>query len=107
MFTEDLTNERLIDRFLQRIPKHYDVAATNGVGSHLSHRQLIYTIPLGIDRAQVVVMLNRSFLGGEEIKLIKETDAKLLKDKNYFVVYRDDQFIVFKRKGLRRSLYYF
>lgn len=107
MFTEDLTNERLIDRFLQRIPRRYDVAATNEVGSHLSHRQLIYTIPLGIDRAEVVVMLNNPSLGSEEIKLIKQTDTKLLSDPNYFVVYRDSQFIVFKRTGLRRSFYYF
>lgn len=107
MFTERLENEKLIDKFLSRIPKRYSVAATNEVGSHLSHRQKIYTIPVGVDQADVIIMLNRTSLSDEEIRIIKDVDAKLLKDKNYFVVYRDDQFIVFKKKGLKRSFYNF
>ena len=107
MFTENYTSDNLIDKFLQSIPKRYSVSATNEVGSHLSHRQRIYTIPLGIDKADVVVLLKRTSLSSEEIKIIKNVDTKLLSDKNYFIVYRDSKFMVFKKKGLRRSFYYF
>lgn len=107
MFTEDLTNNNLIDKFLQRVPKRYAVAATNEVGSHLSHRQKIYTLPLGLDKADVVVLYSSQSFDVPSEKANKKIINKLLNDDNYFLVYRDYEFVVFKKKGLRRSFYYF
>lgn len=107
MFTEDLANNNLIDRFLQRIPKRYAVAATNEVGSHISHRQKIYTLPLGLDKADVIAFYSNESFDTQAQKSNKKIINKLLNDDNYFLVYKDSQFVIFKKRGLRRSFYYF
>lgn len=107
MFTEDLTNDNLINEFLQRIPKRYSVTATNEVGSHLSHRQKIYTLPLGLDKADIIVLYSDKSFDIPSQKSNKKIIDDLTRNTNYFLVYSDYQFVVFKKKGLKKSLYHF
>lgn len=98
MFTKPQSNKQVIEDFLSKIPAEYSVAATNNLGSHVSHRQQIFTIPVGIGKADMVIFLlnaNSSQSLDEEKKLAYNMKF----DKNYIEVFRIDDFIVFKRKG--------
>ena len=90
MFTKPQANKEIIEKFLSKIPQHYTVAATNNLGSHLSHRQRISTIPLGIDKADVVVFLLSQ----------KEMVNNLKYNKNYVEVLRIDDFAAFKKRAI-------
>ena len=90
MFTKPQPNKEIIENFLSRISEKYSVAATNNLGSHLSHRRMIYTIPIGIGKADFVV-----FLGGER-KMVNSMKS----DKNYVEIFRKDDFVVFKKRNL-------
>lgn len=89
MFTKPESNRGVIESFLLTVPEYLTVAATNNLGSHLSQRQIIYTIPVGADKADIVM-----FLGGK-----KEMIEMVSQDKNYAEVLRIDDFIVFKKRG--------
>jgi uncharacterized membrane protein len=91
MFTKQLPQAKTIDNFLSTIPHEYSVAATNNVGSHLSHRRKIYTIPVGVDRADYIIFL---LSDSSQRKMVEE----LRIDKNYIVVFSLKDFIAFKRK---------
>jgi uncharacterized membrane protein len=97
VFTRRLSYREEIDSFLKKIPQRYSIAATNNLGSHLSHRTRIYTIPNGIDKADVVLFLLTDdyspFSLKEQEKLVKE----LRNDKNFLVMYEKNEFIAFLR----------
>lgn len=100
MFTEPLPNREAVDGFLSKIPKKYTVAATNNLGSHLSQRQKIFTIPVGIDQADIVVFLLNDSFAQPSLSAQKEMAGKMEKDRNYTVIFKLDDFVAFKRRGL-------
>ncbi len=57
MFTKQLENGRVITNVINSIPQNLSVSSTNNLGAHLSQREHIYTIPYGMDRADVIVFL--------------------------------------------------
>jgi hypothetical protein len=93
MFSKQLPNRAYVDNFLQQIPKKDSVAASNDIGSHLSLRENIYSIPYGIDRADVIVLL----LNGSD-PLSKGVYTKVSKDPHYQKVADQDGFVAFQRK---------
>ncbi len=100
MFTNQLQNRETIDNFLQRIPRIYSISTTNNLGAHLSHRQKIYTLPAGIDKADYVLFLLKdptdSLSNKEEAELVE----KMEKNLNYQKVFVNGSFVVFKKKIL-------
>ncbi len=100
MFTETLQNRDVISNFLADIPPRYSIAATNNLGSHLSRRQKIYTIPVGIDKADIIAfLLNDDFAQPSlpsQIKMANEMEA----DKKYIEIFKQDTFVVFEKKNL-------
>ena len=96
MFIKPQENKEEIESYLSQIPNSYSVAATNNAGSHLSQRQVIYTIPYGIEKADIVVFLLSDKKSQEEF----EDEVKTVKsNKNYKEVYRINQsFIVFEKQ---------
>lgn len=95
MFTKPQVNKAEIDSFLSKIPDQYSVAATNNVGSHLSQRQVIYTIPKGINDADIVVFLVNKGDFTNEIKMIEN-------NKNYRQLYKINYtFMVFEKQAAR------
>lgn len=100
MYTEQLVYRQQVDAFLRTIPKRYSVAATNNIGSHLSHRQRIYTIPLGIDTADVIVFLLNDQFAQPSLKTQKEFVQELSNDPRYIKVYEYGDFVLFTKKGL-------
>jgi len=93
MFIRQLPDRAYIDNFLHKIPKKKSVAASNDIGSHLSSRQNIYTIPYGLDRADVVALL----LNGTDPQA-KDVFKKIKKDTHYREVAHQDGFVAFERK---------
>ena len=91
MFTKQVPDRLFIDNYLQSIPKKNSVSASNALGSHLSLRDNIYTIPYGIGKADDVVLL---FTDPQS----KEEYPKLLKDPQYKEVVHKNNFVAFKKK---------
>jgi len=100
MFIRNQPNKKAIENFLSSIPQKFSIAATNNLGSHLSQREKIYTIPVGIDQADIVLfLLNDPFAQpslAAQIKMAK----KMSNDKNYIEIFRMNDFIVFEKRNL-------
>ncbi|MGH7204446.1 MAG: DUF2079 domain-containing protein, partial [Candidatus Levyibacteriota bacterium] len=90
MFVKPLENRAAIDAFLNQIPNDDTVAGSNDVGSHLSHRDTIYTVPAGIDRADVVVLILTD-------PKAKDAYNKVQKDPHYQEVEKLSNFAAFTR----------
>lgn len=90
MLTKPLVNRAAIDQFLAAIPKNYTVSASNDVGSHLSHRDTIYTVPVGINRADMIALILTD-------PKAHETYKKVSKDSHYKKVKDTGNFVAFKR----------
>jgi uncharacterized membrane protein/uncharacterized membrane protein YbhN (UPF0104 family) len=92
MFIKQLPDKVFVDNFISKIPKKDSVAASNDIGSHLSTRENIYAVPLGLDRADYVVIL----LNWADPQA-KNAFLKASKDPHYHLVARDDNFVAFQR----------
>ena len=97
MFTKPQQNGDRIEKFISNIPSKYSVAATNNVGSHLSHRQKLYNVPLGINHADFIVFLLDDHFAQPSLEVQHEMVEKIKNDKNYSEVLRIDNFIVFEK----------
>ncbi len=91
MFTRQLPNRAYIDTFLATIPKNASVAASNDLGSHLSLRENIYTVPYGLDRSDVIVLLITD-------QQTKDAFLKVIKNSQYREVAQKDNFVAFQRR---------
>lgn len=100
MFTKPQPNKEIIENFLSKIPEKYSVAATNNLGSHLSRREIIYTIPIGIDKANVILFLLNDNWARPSLRAQKEMTDNMKSDKRYIKVFEKDDFAVFKKQGV-------
>jgi len=97
MFTNQLPQKETIEDFLDTIPSKFSIAATNNLGSHLSRRQKIFTIPVGIDKADVIVFLLNDSFAQPSLKAQIETAEKMKKDKNYIKIFEQGDFVAFRK----------
>jgi len=100
MFTKSLKNKKAIDNFLINIPRQYSIAATNNVGSHLSHRQKIFTIPVGIDRADIIVFLLNDYSAQPSLAAQIDMAKRMENNKNYIQIFKSGDFIAFEKRNL-------
>lgn len=100
MFVKPYPSEKIVEKFLSVIPKEYSVAATNNLGSHVSQRQKIATIPLGIDKAGVVLFLLNDKTAQPSLEAQKEMAENLKQDRNYDIIFEKNDFVAFKKKGV-------
>lgn len=100
MFSNTLDYGPIIDKYLNKIPKRYSVAADNSIGAHLSHRQRIYTIPNGVEQADYVTILLRNQTNDTSVKVENKIVRKLANDQNYFVDFKYKNFISFRKVGI-------
>ena len=100
MLTKPQKNKEIIKNFLSRISEKYSVAATNNLGAHLSHRKINYTIPYGIDKADVIIFLLNDRFAQPSLATQKEMANNLKRNKNYIEVFEKDDFVVFKKQGV-------
>jgi uncharacterized membrane protein/uncharacterized membrane protein YbhN (UPF0104 family) len=97
MFSKPLNNNKAIARFIALIPKKYSVAATNNLGSHLSRRQRIYTIPIGIDSADYILFLLNDRFAQPSLSDQIKMEQNLEKSSKYRLVYKIGVFSAFKK----------
>ena len=97
MFTAQYQNKEIVNDFLSSIPQKFSIASTNNLGSHLSRRQKIYTIPVGIDKADIVAFLLNDSSAQPSLKAQIEIARKMKNDKNYIKIFEEGDFIVFKK----------
>lgn len=100
MFTKPQKEKKIINDFVHGIPPTYSVAATNNIGSHLSHRQKIFTIPVGLDQADYILFLLNDLSAQPSLKFQKDLAIKLSLDKNYIEVFRTGDFVAFRKVNL-------
>lgn len=100
MFIKPQENRVFIKNFLSRIPRKYSIAATNNLGAHLSHRQNIFTIPQGLDKADVILFLLNDSFAQPSLEEQKKMAEKMKEDKSYSLVLEKDDFVVFKKRNL-------
>lgn len=101
MFTKPLPYAQSVDAFLSTIPIQYSVAATNNIGSHMSHRQKIFTIPTGIDQADIVVFLLTDKYAQPTLAAQRQMVEKLHNNKQYVELFRYNDFAAFKKRGIK------
>jgi len=100
MFTKPQKNKNTIEKFISTISPEYSVAATNNIGAHLSHRQKIFTVPIGIDKADFIVFLLDDHFAQPSLKAQYEMVERVKNDKNYVEILAIENFIVFKKRNL-------
>jgi uncharacterized membrane protein/pimeloyl-ACP methyl ester carboxylesterase len=100
MFRDQLSNGKNIDDFLVKIPTKYSIAASNNLGSHLSHRRNIYTIPVGIGQADVILFLLNDTYAQPSLQAQKDMVKQMSNDKNYVQIYKNGDFVAFEKRNL-------
>lgn len=96
MFTKPHPDKIIINSILDQIPQSASVAASNNIGSQLAHRELLFTIPLGVDRADYAIFL---LTGGASDARELEIINKLEQDINFQKIHELNNFLVFKKKN--------
>lgn len=98
MFTKPQSQREEIAKVLTEISQEYTVAATNNIGAHLSHRKYIYTIPTGIEEADVLVFLLTDQSAQPSLAAQQEMMEHLKQDPNFRITHQiGEDFIVFQR----------
>lgn len=100
MITNPLKNKSVIDKLISTIPEKYSVAASNELGSHLSHRQKIFVVPYALETADFVLFFARDSFDKPPFSLQKEMIDKLRESKNYIKILEKENFIVFINKRI-------
>lgn len=104
MFIKQMENRFVVKTMIDSIPKNLSVASTNNLGSHLSQREKIYTIPYGLDRADAIVfLLERGYSEidyNTQLKMIE----KLRNDPMFTLEFEDTNFYLFFRKSFAKEI---
>lgn len=101
MVVKPLPYKNTVDAYLSHISKRKSIAATNNLGSHLSHRQRIYTIPVGIEKADVVAFLLNDPFAQPSLQQQKQMVANLKNNSSYKLVFKEQDFFVFERQKVK------
>lgn len=98
LFNNQLSNRKVIADFLAKIPTENSIAASNNLGSHLSRRQKIFTIPIGIDKADTILFLLNDTYAQPSLKAQKEMAKIMESNKKYILIFKDGDFVAFAKK---------
>lgn len=100
MFTKPEPNKQIINHYISKIPTEYSVTTTNNLGAHFSHRKNIYTIPIGMEKADVIAFLLGDRFAQPSPVAQREMVQNLKKDLNYRLVIEKGNFALFIKKDL-------
>lgn len=100
MITRPMTNRVVIDRLLAAIPAKYSVSTSNSLGSHVTHRPYLFTMPYGWDDADYIVFLMNETNAYPSLGDHKK-QAETLSHDHRFVKYYDDGIVkAFRKKTI-------
>lgn len=94
-YKKPLINREIVDNYLKSIPLEAKVSASNNLGSHLSHRRFIYIVPNGINDSDYIL-----FLINNISELEYEAFDKIVKNSDFNLILKDNDFYVFQKKTL-------
>jgi uncharacterized membrane protein len=97
MFTQAQSDRKFIAQYLSRIPRQYSVAATNNIGAHLSHRRYLFTIPTGMEKADVIAFLLGDKFAQPSPMAQQAMIDTLLKNPQYILRIQRGNFFVFEK----------
>jgi uncharacterized membrane protein len=100
MFLSPRRNSQAIEMFLRQLPSDAIVAANNQVGSHLSNRQIIYTIPESLDKAEYILYLLSDSTASPSPQENRYQAERMLNNPNYILLYRDGDFLALKKNSM-------
>lgn len=99
MFTKPAADKEFIVQSISQIPSSARVATSNNLGAHLSNREHLYVLPLGIQKADYIVF----YLTPAQPQDLLQDDLKLVEqlktDPNYEIVVEKGIFIIFKKNS--------
>lgn len=99
MFTEPLAYRDEFDEILKKIPAEASVAAGNEIGSHLSHRENIYSLAIDVIDADYVVLFLRN-PDPSELKDNNELKIQLSQNPEFEKWYEKNGLTIFKKKTI-------
>lgn len=108
VYTNPVSEKRDIKQFLEAIPRNLSVASSNNLGAHLSHRTKLFTIPYGINEADVIVFLLNDPYAQPSLSEQREYARILQNNPLYIELYRNGDFIAFAKRSAAskiRSVY--
>ena len=97
VFTEQLGYGGEVDEVLRKIPQDAKVAATNNLGSHLSQRDYLFTIPIGVEEADYVALLLNDPFAQPSLAAQENFAESLRNNPNYQLMYEKEDFLIFKK----------
>lgn len=97
IFSDPNRESKEIFSVLKTIPQDAKVASTNNLGAQLSHRQYLYTIPMGIEKAQYLLFLLDDPYAQPSPQEQRKIVNELLSSQKYSEIYNKNNFIVIKR----------
>jgi uncharacterized membrane protein len=100
MFTQSQSDRAFIAEYLKSIPRQYSVAATNNIGAHLAHRKYLFTIPTGMEKADVIAFLLGDRFAQPSPKAQWDMVDSLRNNPNYILRVERGNFIVFEKRSL-------
>lgn len=95
----------MISSYLQTIPEKATVSASNQLGSHLSARKTITTLPVGADKADYVLFLLSDTSAMPTIQSHRDLSDVMKNNSDYILIHEEGEFLVFKRNRLSSFLY--
>lgn len=98
MFTDILPYKDYINYSLGMISPYAKIAATNNIGAHLTHRDDIYTIPIGIDDADTIVFLFTDKFSLPSPKILRDISINLKTSNKYNIIAEKEDFIILQKK---------
>ncbi len=104
MFTAPLENREFIKTFLASLDKQYSIAATNNVGSHVSQREKIYTIPQGLEKADIVIFLLNDQFAQPSLLAQKAMAESLKRNRGYKLLVEQGNFVAFQKLAVAKLL---
>ena len=104
IYTSYIKDREVIKKVISQIPRDLSVAATNNLGAHLSQRKNIFTIPQGINEADVIVFLLNDAYAQPSLSAQKEMARQLRNNPDYVKIYEVGDFVEFSKKEFEKQL---
>lgn len=99
MITKPQVNREALDKFIQNIPDTASVASTNNLGSHLSHRENIYSLPYGLEEAEYILFERSDPHPSPAVRALTQSIYLLSTNGNYIVMYDDGNVLALRKRA--------
>ena len=100
MITKPMPDRITINRLLGAIPSQYSVSTSNSLGSHVTHRQYLFTMPYGWDKADYIIFLMNETNAYPSPQDHKKQAEILSRNPEYTKYYDDGNVKAFRKKTI-------